>query len=179
MGGVHSISPRSTGPSSTARIRSSVSTARSSAGPTWSASSPTTTRSSVWSAPSCGALIKPALPESAASSRQLHHTQGHDPHQRQGLRALALGRVIERGASDRQQTALTAQAQRLVRMNMVLRGDLLKRPVATKRLKRDLRLSSPGNLRLLLIAYPSSVGGIHLKHLSDFPGPPQVVGASR
>ena len=67
----------------------------------------------------------------------------------------------------------------LVRMNMVLRGDLLKRPVATKRLKRDLRLSSPGNLRLLLIAYPSSVGGIHLKHLSDFPGPPQVVGASR
>ena len=36
------------------------------------------------------------------------------PHQRQGLRALALGRVIERGASDRQQTALTAQAQRPV-----------------------------------------------------------------
>ena len=135
------------------------------------------------------------------------------PHQRQGLRALALGRVIERGASDRQQTALTAQAQRrvsayhhrsplgpahrtgpsrqkiplhrqladlrvkitdlalmvptaalapvrkhsaktidrlalpcahLVRMNLVLRGDLLKRPVATKRLKRDLRLQLPG-----------------------------------
>ena len=33
--------------------------------------------------------------------------------------------------------------------------------------------SSPENLRLLLIAYPSSVGGIHLKRLSDFPGPPQ------
>ena len=32
---------------------------------------------------------------------------------------------------------------------------------------------SPENLRLLLIAYPSLVGGIHLKQLSDFPGPPQ------
>ena len=31
----------------------------------------------------------------------------------------------------------------LVRMNLVLRGDLLKRPVATKRLKRDLRLQPP------------------------------------
>ena len=53
-------------------------------------------------------------------------------------------------------------------MNMVLRGDLLKRPVATKRLKRDLRLSSSGNLRLLLIAYPSSVGGIHLNRDSPY-----------
>ena len=34
---------------------------------------------------------------------------------------------------------------------------------------------SPENLRLLLIAYPSSVGGIHLKRLSDFPAPPQYV----
>ena len=33
---------------------------------------------------------------------------------------------------------------------------------------------SPENLRLLLIAYPSSVGGIHLKQLSDFPGPPHT-----
>ena len=105
------------------------------------------------------------------------------PHQRQSLRALALGRVIERGAPDRQQTALTAQAQRrviahhhcsplrpahrpdpldavrkyiaktidrlalpcahLVRMNLVLRGDLLQRPVAAKRLKRDPRLQLP------------------------------------
>ena len=32
---------------------------------------------------------------------------------------------------------------------------------------------SPENLRLLFIAYPSLVGGIHLKQLSDFPGPPQ------
>ena len=32
---------------------------------------------------------------------------------------------------------------------------------------------SPENLRPLLIAYPSSVGGIHLKHQSDFPRPPQ------
>ena len=30
-----------------------------------------------------GALIKPALPESAASNRQLHHTQGHDHTPRQ------------------------------------------------------------------------------------------------
>ena len=29
-----------------------------------------------------GALIKPALPESAATSRQLHHSQGHDPTRR-------------------------------------------------------------------------------------------------
>ena len=37
------------------------------------------------------------------------------PHPRQGLRALALGRVIEPGAPDRQQTALTTQAQFRVR----------------------------------------------------------------
>ena len=63
----------------------------------------------------------------------------------------------------------------LVRMNLVLRGDLLKRPVATKldASSAIFAFSSPENLRLLLIAYPSSVGGIHLKHLSDFPGPPQ------
>ena len=61
----------------------------------------------------------------------------------------------------------------LVRMNLVLRGDLLKRPVATKRLKRDLRLQLPENLRLLLIAYPSSVGELHLNTCPIFPGPPQ------
>ena len=60
----------------------------------------------------------------------------------------------------------------LVRMNLVLRGDLLKRPVATKRLQRNPRLQLPENLRLLLIAYPSSVGGIHLNQLYDFMGPP-------
>ena len=31
----------------------------------------------------------------------------------------------------------------LVRMNLVLRGDLLQRPVAAKRLKRDPRLQLP------------------------------------
>ena len=36
------------------------------------------------------------------------------PHQHERLRALALGLVVERGAPDRQQTALTAQAQRRV-----------------------------------------------------------------
>ena len=37
-----------------------------------------------------------------------------------------------------------------------------------------LALNSPENLRLFVIAYPSSVGGIHLKQLPDFPGPPQT-----
>ena len=61
----------------------------------------------------------------------------------------------------------------LVRMNLVLRGNLLQRPIAPKRFQRDLRFQLPENLRLFVIAYPSSVGGIHLKQLPDFPGPPQ------
>ena len=49
-------------------------------------------------------------PETRAPQEQLVDP----PHQRQRLRALALGPAIERGTPDRQQTALTAQAQRRV-----------------------------------------------------------------
>ena len=62
----------------------------------------------------------------------------------------------------------------LVRMDLVLRGDLLKRPVAPKRLQRNLHLQPPpeNRRRLLLICIPPSDGGIHLSDLPDFPGSP-------
>ena len=63
----------------------------------------------------------------------------------------------------------------LVRMNLVLRGDLLQRSIPAKRLQRNLRLQLPENRRrLLLICIPPSGGGIHLNDLSDFPGPPHT-----
>ena len=49
-----------------------------------------------------------------AVERILQEQLINTPHQRQSLRALAPGRVVERGAPNRQQTALTAQAQRWV-----------------------------------------------------------------
>ena len=62
----------------------------------------------------------------------------------------------------------------LVRMDLVLRRDLLKRPITPKRLQRNLRLQLPQNFRRFpLSRIPPSDGGIHLSDLSDFPGPPQ------
>ena len=74
------------------------------------------------------------------------------------------------------------------RLNLVFRGDLLKRPIAAEAAHQRRRphtssprsassatfaFSSPGNLRrLLLICIPPSDGGIRLNDLSDFPRPP-------
>ena len=62
----------------------------------------------------------------------------------------------------------------LVRMNLVLRGSVRSPRSASS---ATFAFKSPENLRLLFIAYPSLVGGIHLKQLSDFPGPPQLTPA--
>ena len=50
----------------------------------------------------------------------------------------------------------------LVRMNLALRGDLLQRLVPRNASSTIRAFSSPENLRLLLIAYPYWVEGIHL-----------------
>ena len=63
----------------------------------------------------------------------------------------------------------------LVRMHLVLRRDLLDRPVAAQRVQRypGLEISrKPASFRHLRI--PPLSGGIHLKPLSDFLGPPQL-----
>ena len=53
---------------------------------------------------------------------------------------------------------------RLVRMDLVLRGDLVRRPLAPKRIQRRFALSSPENLRRLpRICIPPSSGEIHLR----------------
>ena len=63
----------------------------------------------------------------------------------------------------------------LVLVNLVSGRYLLDRPVTTQRLKRDLGLKirrKPALYRHFHI--PPSNGGIHLKQLSDFLGPPQI-----
>ena len=98
-----------------------------------------------------------------AVERRLQEPLVDRPHPRQRLRALPLRRVVQRRAPDRQlpELALVSPAMaldtvrehlsqpldrlalpgpHLVRVNLMLRGDLLQGPLATKRLKRDLRL---------------------------------------
>ena len=61
-------------------------------------------------------------------------------------------------------------------MHLVTGCDLLDRFVATERLKRNLSLEirrEPAPFRHICI--PPQRVGIHLKHLSDFLGPPQLV----
>ena len=61
----------------------------------------------------------------------------------------------------------------LVRMHLVLRPDLLRRPVTPQRLQRNLALEiyrKPAPVRLSRI--PPLFGGTHLSTQSDFPGPP-------
>ena len=63
----------------------------------------------------------------------------------------------------------------LVRMNLVLRRDLLDRPVATQGFKGHPGFKvcrEPASCRHRRI--PPLNGGIHLNRLSDFPGPPQT-----
>ncbi len=51
---------------------------------------------------------------------------------------------------------LTLPRAHLIRMNRVLRGDLLQRPVAPERASSAIfAFNSPENLRRLLISYPS------------------------
>jgi len=57
-------------------------------------------------------LINRLQPYQAATAKRIVEGQFVDAaHQRQVLRALTLGRVIERGAADLQQAALMAQAR--------------------------------------------------------------------
>ena len=66
-------------------------------------------------APDANALSAQMTDHLAGAIKRILQEQLVDPtHQRQGLRALALRCVVERGAPDRQQAALPAQAQRRV-----------------------------------------------------------------
>ena len=84
-----------------------------------------------------------------------------------------------RGRLDHTFNRLALPGTHLVRMELVLRGNLQKRSVAQKRLQRYLGLQTPDNLRRLpRISIVPSDGGIHLNGQSDFPVPPQIaVGA--
>ena len=82
-----------------------------------------------------------------AVKRMLQEQRINAPHQRQGLLALAPGRVIERGAPDRQQTALTAHAQLWVRashqrpaLGPAHRPDPLDKKIPLHRQLADLRV---------------------------------------
>ena len=57
--------------------------------------------------------------------------------------ALPGGYDFQVAAGDRDETGTYRGHTHLVRMNLVLRGDLLKRPVAPKRFQRHLRLQLP------------------------------------
>jgi len=62
----------------------------------------------------------------------------------------------------------------LVRMHFVLRRDLLDRPITAQRIQRYSGLEiSRKPASFVHLCTPPLVGGIHLKPLSDFPGPPQ------